>query len=44
LNLKFKPHNTSNTNQTCNYMASYCLGTVAATVTIGVSQKPLFTR
>jgi hypothetical protein len=36
LNLKFKPHNTYNTNQTCNYMARYCLNIVATTVTLGV--------
>jgi hypothetical protein len=38
LNLKFKPHNTYNTNQIWNYMVRYYLSTVAITVTLGVLQ------
>jgi hypothetical protein len=36
-NLKFKPHNTYNTNETCNYMVMYCLNTMATIVILGVS-------
>jgi hypothetical protein len=44
LNLKFKLHNTYNTNQTYDYMVRYCLNIVAATVTLGVSPPSLLTE
>jgi hypothetical protein len=44
LNLKFKPHNTYNTNQTCHYMVRYCLNIIDATVTLGLSQPSPLTE
>jgi hypothetical protein len=40
LNLKCKPHNIYDTNQTCNYMVWYYLGIAATIVALGVSQPP----